>query len=600
MKQLQLVHAGKRIIPKLLLVLTLCCTASVQVANLLAQGTAFTYQGRLDDGGTPANGNYDFRFVIFDDASGGNQQGSTVVTNAIGVSNGVFTVTIDPGVGVFNGLARWLEISVRPTGGVTFTNVAPRQPITASPYAITAGAITGTIDGALIAPGTITSTQLAVGAVQAINIATGAVTSAQLAKPPQSGSISSAAMAIDFGQADFNVPFSPPFSNAPIVTLGLQPFLPPSLGEHASLYVENALPSSFRGRFVFPAPVQKLSEAGTRSSLALVNGTPAVCAAGTPASIQYLRATDPTGGNWNFPIKLELDSGGAEYTRLAVINGNPAIAYYSPTGAVKFIRAIDVNGEVWGSAINVVATNAAISDVSLAVVNGNPAIAYAEFPSWDLKYVRATDANGTTWGAPVTVDSAGQVGRNCSLAVVNGNPAISYEDFSNTDLKYVRATDANGAAWGAPVVADAAGGWQTSLAVVNGQPAIGYTHDPGGTQFVRATDANGVAWGTPVSVGDYGSDVSLQIVNGTPAMSFISEGLQYARASDADGTAWRTPARLDTEAGAAGGTSLIVLPTGVPAISYFGQFSFSEPSGTLRLVREPQVSFIVNWIALEP
>jgi len=32
----------------------------------LGQGTAFTYQGRLTDGGSPANGGYDLRFSIYD------------------------------------------------------------------------------------------------------------------------------------------------------------------------------------------------------------------------------------------------------------------------------------------------------------------------------------------------------------------------------------------------------------------------------------------------------------------------------------------------------------------------------------------------------
>jgi hypothetical protein len=30
--------------------------------NCFAQGTAFTYQDRLNDGGTPASGNYDMQF----------------------------------------------------------------------------------------------------------------------------------------------------------------------------------------------------------------------------------------------------------------------------------------------------------------------------------------------------------------------------------------------------------------------------------------------------------------------------------------------------------------------------------------------------------
>jgi hypothetical protein len=35
------------------------------------QGTAFTYQGRLQDGGSPAGGAYDLRFVLYDAAAGG-------------------------------------------------------------------------------------------------------------------------------------------------------------------------------------------------------------------------------------------------------------------------------------------------------------------------------------------------------------------------------------------------------------------------------------------------------------------------------------------------------------------------------------------------
>ena len=34
--------------------------------SLHAQGTAFTYQGRLIDGGSPANGSYDLRFAVYD------------------------------------------------------------------------------------------------------------------------------------------------------------------------------------------------------------------------------------------------------------------------------------------------------------------------------------------------------------------------------------------------------------------------------------------------------------------------------------------------------------------------------------------------------
>ena len=43
-----------------------------------AQGTAFTYQGRLTDQGAPANGIYDLRFTVYDALTAGNPVGLTV------------------------------------------------------------------------------------------------------------------------------------------------------------------------------------------------------------------------------------------------------------------------------------------------------------------------------------------------------------------------------------------------------------------------------------------------------------------------------------------------------------------------------------------
>jgi hypothetical protein len=113
-----------------------------------AQGTAFTYQGRLNDAGGPASGIYDLRFGIFDLASGGSAVGGTRTNSAVTVSNGLFAVTLDFGANVFNGAPRWLEIGVRTNGGDTFVVLDPRQPLTPTPYAIAARNITGVLPGA--------------------------------------------------------------------------------------------------------------------------------------------------------------------------------------------------------------------------------------------------------------------------------------------------------------------------------------------------------------------------------------------------------------------------------------------------------------------
>ena len=109
----------------------LCVFASAA----FAQTSSFTYQGRLTDSGTPANGNYDLQFALWDSLSGGAQVGSTQTLNTVAVSNGVFTVSLDFGASAFTGASRFLEISARPTGG-SFTLLTPRQQVTSTPYAI--------------------------------------------------------------------------------------------------------------------------------------------------------------------------------------------------------------------------------------------------------------------------------------------------------------------------------------------------------------------------------------------------------------------------------------------------------------------------------
>ncbi len=123
-------------------------TAAVLLAATLAshaQSTAFTYQGRLQDGGAPAAGPHDFEFRLFNAASGGAQQGPTVTHNDLGVSNGLFTAVLDFGAN-FPGADRFLQIAVRPGASAgAYASLSPRQPITSTPYAVTAREISGTL-----------------------------------------------------------------------------------------------------------------------------------------------------------------------------------------------------------------------------------------------------------------------------------------------------------------------------------------------------------------------------------------------------------------------------------------------------------------------
>lgn len=121
------------------LVVTLAMVLGIQAPVWsFSQGTAFTYQGRLTDGSSAANGTYDLRFILYDSSAGGSQQGPILTESGTSVSNGLFTVTLDFG-NEFPGAGRWMEIAVRTNGAVSFTTISPRQPVTPAPYAITAG-----------------------------------------------------------------------------------------------------------------------------------------------------------------------------------------------------------------------------------------------------------------------------------------------------------------------------------------------------------------------------------------------------------------------------------------------------------------------------
>ncbi len=145
-----------------LLLASVLCSLFVPTHTARAQGTALTYQGRLNDAAGPANGTYDFQFTVRDAFTGGSPVGVNPLAATLAVSNGLFTATLDPGAGVFTGADRWLEIAVRTNGAALFTTLSPRQKLTAAPYAVTAGNVTGGVAASQVT-GTIPLAQLPAG-----------------------------------------------------------------------------------------------------------------------------------------------------------------------------------------------------------------------------------------------------------------------------------------------------------------------------------------------------------------------------------------------------------------------------------------------------
>ena len=95
-------------------------TASAGIANA-GGGTALTYQGRLLNGGEPANGLFNVDFSLWNDPSAGSQVGSTIMFNDLPITDGLFTVELDFGPSAFDNTDRWLEVTVNGT------ELTPRQ-----------------------------------------------------------------------------------------------------------------------------------------------------------------------------------------------------------------------------------------------------------------------------------------------------------------------------------------------------------------------------------------------------------------------------------------------------------------------------------------
>ena len=134
------------------------------------QGTAFTYQGMLNNNGSPANGSFDVQFTLFATNLDGAALAGPVTNLAVPVSNGLFTACVDFG-NAFVGMSTWLEIAVSTNAANAFNTLAPRQQLLPVPYAIfanTASNLLGNLPAAQLS-GMIPTTNLS-GTLQATQL----------------------------------------------------------------------------------------------------------------------------------------------------------------------------------------------------------------------------------------------------------------------------------------------------------------------------------------------------------------------------------------------------------------------------------------------
>src|SRR5262245_54731052 len=83
------------------------------IGTLFGQNAVWTYQGRLTQGGQPANGTYDLRFTLMDSVTLGNNIAGPITNASTIVSSGMFTAPLTFPASAFDGSVRWVEIGVR-------------------------------------------------------------------------------------------------------------------------------------------------------------------------------------------------------------------------------------------------------------------------------------------------------------------------------------------------------------------------------------------------------------------------------------------------------------------------------------------------------
>ena len=121
-------------------------TAALLSAGLMAQTTTLTYQGQLRENGQPFTGTANLEFRLFDQLIGGSEVAGPQTRLNWPVEDGLFQVGLDFGA-AFDGSDRYLEIRVN---GAPLN---PRQPVTATPYALLAAATAdGAVGGSAIDP----------------------------------------------------------------------------------------------------------------------------------------------------------------------------------------------------------------------------------------------------------------------------------------------------------------------------------------------------------------------------------------------------------------------------------------------------------------
>ncbi len=432
--------------PRSTLVLAILALAvAAGSAHAQALGSAFTYQGQLEEADSPATGLYDFQFCVYDVPAGSSPLLCAPEFADVPVDQGLFSVALDFGATMFIGQERFLELRVRPGASTAaYTPLAPRQLVRAAPEALRAdvasaapwsglsgvpagfadgldnnsgGTVTTVNAGAGLSGGPITTTGtlgIANAGVTGPMIAIGAVGVAQLAiNSVDSGRIvDDSVFAGDIG---VNAVGASELANNAVDTAAIL---------DAQVTAAKIAPGAIGAAQIDPTQVQ-----------ARVGGS---CGDG-----EYFRGINADGSLDCELLPVDfgrvLDIVGEVGTHVAVVlraDQRPLVAYHDETnGNLKLYDCADA-----ACATGTRRILDSVGDVGEYIAmairpNGLAVIAYRAVTAQSLKFYDCTNAACST-GTARTLDDVVNVGSALAMGLrADGRPLIAYLDFSNFRLR---------------------------------------------------------------------------------------------------------------------------------------------------------------------
>jgi predicted regulator of Ras-like GTPase activity (Roadblock/LC7/MglB family) len=576
-------------------------------------GTAFAYQGQLQESGQPANGLYDLQFCLYPDASTPTPIACLPDFDDVPIEAGLFTVALDFGSAAFVGQQRFIELRVRP-GAATgaHTALAPRQRVRAVPEALRAesasaapwtglsgvpagfadgvdntggnGTVTSIRVGTGLVGGTITDTgtiAIANGGVGAAQIATGAVGASQLAP----GAVGLAQ--IDAAQVQRRIGGTC------------------AVGEYfRGIAADGSVACE-------PVPgVPRITVLEDVDNIVGVYASIAIGADGLPVIAHYddtanaLKVAKCANAACTQAAAITVVDDPANdvglFASIAIgADGRPIVSYYDITaGALKVAHC--ANPSCTGSATVSVVDDPAGSAgwaSSIAIgANGLPVIAHHDATAGTLRLSLCGNAACSTPATNLTLDGgASFVGAYTSLAIgADGVPVVAYYDTTARSLKVAHC--ANAACTGAPTLstvddpANNVGLWASMAIGADGRPVIAYWDLSAQTLKVAKCANAGCSNAATITVVDdpvnaVGEHATIEVgTDGLPVIGYYdatADALKVARCNNAACSSAPAISTVDQPGADVGRWASLAIGTdGLPVLAYF-----DNTRGALRVAK---------------